>query len=589
MNRDNLKVYFPEVLPLTKYMFFTGKGGVGKTSLACATAVSLADSGHKVLLISTDPASNLQDVFDTEIDNKGVTVKEIPTLTIINLDPEEAAREYRETIIAPYRDKMPEMMVKNMEEQLSGSCTVEIAAFNEFSEIITSKEKSDSFDFILFDTAPTGHTLRMLELPSAWDNYISHENPSENYVGQLSGMKEKQTVYKEAVTRLSDAEQTTLVLVSRPDYTPLQEVARSSVELSEIKIRNQWVVINGLMEKPQLADPLADELYSKQTLALTEAPEALSNLKIFFVPLRSYNMTGIDSLRNFFVTDRIDSQNFSEKFEDHQKLSELVDYLYKNNKRVVFTMGKGGVGKSTLAATIAMGLASKGQKVHLTTTDPADHLKYIVPSMDNLTTSNIDPERELQQYKSEVIETAKNNGKNEEEIAYVLEDLRSPCTKEIAVFRAFADIVEKADQEIIVIDTAPTGHTLLLLDSTESYHREVERSQGDIPESVKNLLPRLRDTNETEVIIVTLPEATPVFEAERLKADLSRAGIDNSWWIVNSSMSNAETQSPILKARASTEHRWIKHVHQITGGHLVLVPWQQAELKGQNLFELLKS
>jgi arsenite-transporting ATPase len=484
---------------------------------------------------------------------------------------------------------MPEMMIKNMEEQLSGSCTVEIAAFNEFSEIITSREKSDAFDYILFDTAPTGHTLRMLELPSAWDNYISHENPSENYVGQLSGMKEKQAIYKEAVQRLSDVTQTTIVLVSRPDYTPLQEVARSSQELSEIQIRNQWIVMNGLMDKPQSADPLADELYSKQTLSLKEAPQELEKLMTFFVPLRSYNMTGIDSLRNFFFADKIDFQDATEKFEDYRSLNELVEYLYATNKRVVFTMGKGGVGKSTMAATIASGLAAKGQKVHLTTTDPADHLKYIVSASANLKTSNINPERELEQYKSEVIETARKNGKTEEDIAYILEDLQSPCTKEIAVFRAFADIVNKADEEVIIIDTAPTGHTLLLLDSTESYHKEVERSQGDIPQSVRSLLPRLRDKEETEVIIITLPEATPVFEAERLKADLLRAGIDNTWWIVNSSMSNAETQSPLLRARASTEQRWIKHVHEITSGNIVLVPWQQAELKGKNLFELLKS
>jgi len=588
MNREQLKGYLPEELAFTKYMFFTGKGGVGKTSLACATAVSLADSGKKALLISTDPASNLQDVFETDIDNKGVVVKEIPNLTVINLNPEDAAKEYRETIIAPYRGKMPEMMIKNMEEQLSGSCTVEIAAFNEFSEIITSKEKSNAFDYILFDTAPTGHTLRMLELPSAWDNFISHENPTDNYVGQLSGMKEKQAMYKEAVERLSDSDQTTIILVSRPDYTPLQEVARSSQELSEIQISNQWVVINGLMDKPESDDQLAKELYNKQTLSLKEAPKELENLRNFFVPLRSYNMTGIDSLRNFFFSDKINVEDASEKFEDYKRLNELVEYLYATNKRVVFTMGKGGVGKSTMAATIASGLAAKGQKVHLTTTDPADHLKYIVSATNNLTTSNINPERELEQYKLEVINNAKNNGKTEEDIAYIVEDLQSPCTKEIAVFRAFADIVNKADEEVIIIDTAPTGHTLLLLDSTESYHKEVERSQGDIPQSVRSLLPRLRDKEETEVIIVTLPEATPVFEAERLKADLSRAGIDNTWWIVNSSMSNADTKSPLLRARASTEQRWIKHVHSITAGHIVLVPWQQIELKGKNLFELLK-
>ena len=111
---------------------------------------------------------------------------------------------------------------------------------------------------------------------------------------------------------------------------------------------------------------------------------------------------------------------------------------------------------------------------------------------------------------------------SEDDVAYIEEDLRSPCTQEIAVFRAFAELVEKADDEIVVIDTAPTGHTLLLLDSTLSYHQEVQRTQGQVPESVKNLLPRLRG-EETEVLIVSLAEATPFYEAYRLEEEIGRA------------------------------------------------------------------
>ncbi|MGH1516398.1 arsenical pump-driving ATPase [Chryseobacterium sp. JK1] len=589
MTREQLQAYIPQDVQLTKYMFFTGKGGVGKTSLACATAVALADNGKKVLLISTDPASNLQDVFNTFIDNKGVPIKEIPNLSVINLNPEEAAGAYRESIIGPYRGKIPAMMIKNMEEQLSGSCTVEIAAFNEFSEVITSKEKSETYDYILFDTAPTGHTLRMLELPSAWDHYISNENPSENYMGQLSGMKEKQELYKEAVKRLSDPTQTTLVLVSRPDDTPLKEVARSSQELWDIQIKNQWFIINGLMEKPDSEDLSENEYYNKQSLALENAPDILNHQKSFFVPLRSYNMTGIENLRNLLIKDHLESYSEFKKETHYKSLKVLVDELYESNKKVIFTMGKGGVGKTTMAATLALGLVGKGKKVHLTTTDPADHLKYIIDEREGLRITNINPEKELENYTSDIIFKARSQGKTEAEIAYVTEDLQSPCTKEIAVFRAFADMVADADEEIVIIDTAPTGHTLLLLDSTQSYHKEVERSQGDIPQSVRNLLPRLRDTQETEVLIVTLPEATPVLEAERLKSDLSRAGIDNTWWIVNNSMSNTNTKSPLLQARAHGEQKWMEKVDELTDGKKVVVSWTPQELKGENLKILLNN
>lgn len=588
MKRNQLIAYKPESIDLTKYMFFTGKGGVGKTSIACATAVSLAEAGNKVLLISTDPASNLQDVFSTELNNKGTVIRDIPNLTVINLNPEDAAKDYKESIIAPYRGKMSEAIIKNIEEQLSGSCTVEIAAFNEFSEIITSKEKSEQYDYILFDTAPTGHTLRMLELPSAWGNYISNEAPSANYVGQLSGMREKQTMYMEAVKKLSDKQLTTLILVSRPDYTPLQEVSRSSSELRDMNIKNQWMVVNGLLDHADEDDLISKELYDKQTNALEEQPHNLDSLRSFFVPLRSYNLTGIENLRNFFTRDIVPDSKVQQSVSDYRSLKELGNYLQENNKRVIFTMGKGGVGKTTMAASIAIDLSSRGQKVHLTTTDPADHLKFIIRGENNITVSRIDPEAELTAYENEVIEKAVKEGKTEEEIAYVREDLKSPCTKEIAVFRAFAEIVKRADTEVVIIDTAPTGHTLLLLDTTQSYHKEVERTQGNIPESVRNLLPRLRDKNETEVIIVTLPEATPVLEAERLREDLQRAGIENKWWIVNNTMVNTPTQSPLLKARAVAETKWINEVNRISSGKMVLVPWQNQELKGENLRLLLQ-
>ncbi|MBP2627595.1 MAG: arsenite-activated ATPase ArsA [Firmicutes bacterium] len=580
------KIFNPDNIKLTKYLFFTGKGGVGKTSTACATAIILADQGEKVLLVSTDPASNLQDVFGVELTSKGTPINEVPNLVVANLNPEEAAREYRESIIAPYIGKLPPSVLKNMEEQLSGSCTVEIAAFNEFSNFITDENMQQEYDHILFDTAPTGHTLRMLQLPSAWSNFISENTHGASCLGQLSGLESKKEVYKNAVITLADGQMTTLVLISRPEYSPLQEAERASKELRELGVNNQLLVINGILELDIENDEIADKLYAKQQGALQNIPESLRDTQTYKIPLRSYNVTGIKNIRMLLKEDYLEAQDYKLTTAELPKVKALIEDLYSSKKRVIFTMGKGGVGKTTLAAAIAIGLAARDVKVHLTTTDPADHLKFVVEAGHGIRLSKIDEKEELRKYTEAVLAKARETMK-EEDIAYVEEDLRSPCTQEIAVFRAFAEIVDEADDEIVVIDTAPTGHTLLLLDATQSYHKEIQKSQGDIPESVKNLLPRLRDATETEVVIVTLPEATPVYEAMRLQADLKRAGINNKWWVINSSLLMTNTQSPLLKAKAVSEIPWINKVDEISQGNFAMVPWKGEEIKGEKLVELI--
>lgn len=560
---------------LTQYIFFTGKGGVGKTSVACATAVGLEDAGNKILLVSTDPASNLQDVFDMPLDNKGTVIKEVPNLTVINLDPEQAAQEYKESVIGPYRGKLPESVIVSMEEQLSGSCTVEIAAFNEFSDVITNAEKSKNFDYIIFDTAPTGHTLRMLQLPSAWDTFIDENTTGASCLGQLSGLEDRKEVYKQAVATLSDGTKTTLYLVSRPDETPLKEVERSSSELLDLNIKAQRLIINGVLESYEESDNISRQLYERQQKALKNRPAALLQLPTSYVPLRSYNMTGIDNIRNMLKTDVQSAENTQAvNVGDFKNLDNLIEDLYQSKKRVIFTMGKGGVGKTTIAATIARGLAAKGVKVHLSTTDPANHLGYVKTQIEGITVSHIDEKAVLEAYQKNILDKARET-MGDADLSYIEEDLRSPCTQEIAVFNAFAEIVAKADNEVIVIDTAPTGHTLLLLDATQSYHHEVERTQGNITPAVANLLPRLRNEAETEVVIVTLPETTPVFEAQRLQADLLRAGLKNKWWVVNSSMLLTDTQNPFLKAKAASEIQWIERVKELSKGNFAVIPWKE--------------
>lgn len=512
-----MNIFNPFEVTKTKYLFFTGKGGVGKTSAACATAVSLADQGKKVLLISTDPASNLQDVFAMELTNKGTPIPAVPNLVVANLNPIQAAAEYRESVIAPYRGIMPDAVIANMEEQLSGSCTIEIAAFNEFSIFITDPDMQRDYDHILFDTAPTGHTLRMLQLPSAWSNFISESTHGASCLGQLSGLESKKAVYKKAAATLADGNLTTLVLVTRPEEAPLKEAQRASLELADLGVNNQILVVNGVLL--QSDDAISEKLYQKQKAAMKAIPEGLKALTTYLIPLRAYNITGLDNVRAMLREDRQDIKYEAPNTKNFYGLHDVVDSIDKAGRKVIFTMGKGGVGKTTVAATIALGLAQKGKKVHLTTTDPAAHLKFVLEQADNITMSYIDEHAELKNYQEEVLSKARANGLSEEDIAYIEEDLRSPCTQEIAVFRAFAEIVEKADDQVVVIDTAPTGHTLLLLESTENYDKEIQRTNGETPESVKRLLPRLKSM-ETEVVIVALLTAIPFLSVRTVSISL---------------------------------------------------------------------
>lgn len=580
-----MKQFDIKEIDLTKYLFFTGKGGVGKTSTACASAISLADEGNEVLLISTDPASNLQDVFETELDNKGVRIEGVDGLTVANLDPIEAANEYKESVVGPYRGQLPDSVIENMEEQLSGSCTVEIAAFNEFSKFITASDLKDKYDYIIFDTAPTGHTLRMLQLPSAWTNFISESTHGASCLGQLSGLEDEKETYKFAVDTLADGKLTSLVLVARPEETPLLEANRASAELSDLGINNQILIINGLLSTYD--DEVSKAFYKKQKESLDKMPEGIKDLKTFFIPLRGYNLNSIENLRSLLIEDKEYTNDVDININESTRLKDIIDDLYKNEKKVIFTMGKGGVGKTTLASAIAKGLRDKGEKVHLTTTDPANHLTGMIEEDDLLTISHIDEEEELKKYQEEVLENAKKT-MSDDDLEYVKEDLRSPCTQEIAVFRAFADIVDRADDEVVVIDTAPTGHTLLLLDSTESYNQEIEKNQGNVPESAKKLLPRLKNSDETEVLIVTLAEPTPFYESVRLEEDLKRAGIYGKWWIINSSIYKTGSTNKTLEAKANSELEWINKVDERTDGNFTIIPWSSDQIKGSSLDKLIK-
>lgn len=563
----------------TRNLFFTGKGGVGKTSVACAAAVKLADAGKKVLLVSTDPASNLDEVLSVTLGNHPTPIPAIETLFAMNLDPEKSAAEYRERMVGPYRTLLPEAAVKSMEEQFSGSCTLEIAAFDEFSRLLGDQSATAEFDHVIFDTAPTGHTLRLLTLPSAWDGFMEQNTTGTSCLGPLAGLHAQQKLYKESVKALGDPAVTTLVLVARAEASALREAARTSGELAELGVRNQHLVVNGVFNAIDPSDPYAVALQQRGTSALAATPESLKAFPQTIVPLSPDGIIGIDSLRRLGMVDSAAFANANvekiEQVDGLPLLSELIDDLVAPGHGVILAMGKGGVGKTTVAAAVAVAIAKRGCAVHLSTTDPAAHVAAAMNGerLPNLTVSRIDPEAETAKYSAEVLRKAGANldaqGK-----ALLEEDLRSPCTEEIAVFRAFADAVAAGTNKFVVLDTAPTGHTVLLLDSALAYHREVTRQSSEMPEAVELLLPRLRDPIFTRVLIVTLPEATPVHEAAALQRDLRRAEIEPYAWIINQVLSPLPITDPLMKQRQSHERKYLREVKEVQASRVAIIPWQ---------------
>lgn len=568
----------------TQYLFFTGKGGVGKTSLACATAVRLADAGKQVLLVSTDPASNLAHVFESEIDQHEPTpVPEVPGLFALNIDPEAAAQAYRDRIIGPVRDQLPSGVVARMEEELSGACTTEIAAFDEFTALLTDPAVHERFDHLIFDTAPTGHTLRLLKLPRAWSDFLSSSQNGASCLGPLAGLEKQRQQYQAAVATLADGRRTSLLLVSRPSRAALDEAARTSGELQTLGVHNQRLIVNGLMPDTASGDPLAIAMRQRDAQALQGLPAPLRHLPIDRVELRPMNLVGLQALRGLLEQSHrpllADGEPVVLPQPAAASLSELVDALQADGHGVVMVLGKGGVGKTTVAAAIAVELAARGHAVHLTTTDPAAHVADTIQTeVRRLQVSRIDPQAETQRYRQHVLAT---QGKNLDAPGRALleEDLRSPCTEEIAVFQAFSRTLREADHKFVVIDTAPTGHTLLLLDATGSYHREVLR-HGNAAEPVTTPMMQLQDPKQTKMLIVALPETTPVLEAAALQQDLRRAGIEPWAWVLNASLAAAGPTDPLLTARAQTERAQIAKVRQQLASRLVLIPWMTQELVG---------
>lgn len=574
-----------------RFFFFTGKGGVGKTSIACATAVKLADGGKRVLLVSTDPASNVGQVFGVSIGNEITAIGAVPNLFALEIDPEAAAQAYRDRIVGPVRGVLPDAVVKGIEEQLSGACTTEIAAFDEFTALLIDSALTADYDHILFDTAPTGHTIRLLQLPGAWSSFLEAGKGDASCLGPLAGLEKQREQYKAAVDALADAERTRLILVARAQSSTLREVARTHEELADLGLRQQYLVINGVLpESATQGDALAIAVYGREQAAITATPAVLRTLPRDQIELKSFNLVGLDALHHLFDgTDALAPHTAVPAVEPltAPTLAALVDDIAVDGHGLVMVMGKGGVGKTTLAAAVAVELAQRGLPVHLTTSDPAAHLsETLSETLDNLSVSRIDPHAETERYRQHVLET-KGAQLDAQGRALLEEDLRSPCTEEIAVFQAFSRIIREAGKKFVVMDTAPTGHTLLLLDATGAYHREIERQMGGKGIHFTTPMMQLQDSKQTKVLLVTLAETTPVLEAANLQNDLRRAGIEPWAWIINNSLAAASTTSPLLLERAANERKEISAVSTTHARRYAVVPLLPVEPVGkQHLLEL---
>ena len=557
-----------------RHLFFTGKGGVGKTSVACATAIALGERGRKVLLVSTDPASNLDEVLETKLSTSPTPLPSVPGLSAMNIDPVAAAHAYRERMVGPYRGVLPDAAVRSIEEQLSGACTVEIAAFDEFSKLLGDPSATSSFDHVVFDTAPTGHTLRLLELPAAWTGFLEANVGGTSCLGPLAGLKQQQALYDASRKALIDGSQTALVLVSRAERAALVEAERTRGELAALGIVRQELVINGVFEATDRNDEVAVAMETRGQRALSDLPQGLRALPRTDLPLRPYGLIGTAALKALLnPTSSFPPSPLPVKSSPPLPgLATLLPAIEEGTHGVVMVMGKGGVGKTTIAVRIAVELARRGHPVHLTTTDPAAHVKAALGAdVPGLRVSRIDPAVETRAYAEEVLRTA-GAGLDAAGRALLEEDLRSPCTEEIAVFRAFARVVDEGERGFVVVDTAPTGHTLLLLDAAEAYHREVLRTAGEAPDEVRRLLPRLRDPAFTKILLVTLPEATPVHEAAQLQCDLLRADIHPFAWVINQSLTPLAVTDPVLRQRRAAEPRFHLEV-QALSTRVVLMPW----------------
>jgi arsenite/tail-anchored protein-transporting ATPase len=588
---------------MTKYIFLSGKGGVGKTIMASATAIHYAAEGKKTLIVTTDPASNLADVFEQAIGHKITPVTGIKNLYAMEIDPDEATNEYKEKIIGPFREIMPDDVIASINEQLSGPCTTEMASFDRFIDFM----ETDEYDIIVFDTAPTGHTIRLLELPVDWSKHIeeSAKGSGQTCLGPVQTIQDSKDKYDRATALLKDSARTSFIFVMRPEKLSLYETLRASKELETIGVKSGELIINGILPQDVCEIEFFKKKYEAQQKVITLTEEAIKKPTLYMF-LRDNEVKGIDALTDVGM-ELFDGKYSSPRLSSGDITSSGVFtigkpdidnlWLPRNGTRAIFFTGKGGVGKTTISCISALYIAEKGYKTLLVTTDPAAHIGEVldvkvgsesVKITENLYAVMVDQEEAFRQYKERMLNEAK--GKYSGEMLTAMEEeLNSPCTKEMAAFDRFIQFIEGKEYDAVVFDTAPTGHTLRLLDLPFDYAKQVEMMVGcaessGIKEAAENrfraIIKTLRDKRHTVFNIVLYPESTPILESYRAMLNLKEAGIETQLVIANLVLPEEVCRNEFFKNRRRMQIRYLKEIKDRFNLPVLQIPMLQEEIKG---------
>jgi arsenite/tail-anchored protein-transporting ATPase len=588
---------------MTKFIFFSGKGGVGKTTMASATAVYYAQQGKKTLIVTTDPASNLADVFEQEIGHKVTALQGIENLFGMEIEPDAATREYKERIIGPFRAFMPEDIIASLEEQFNSPCTTEIASFDRFVDFMDTSE----YDIIVFDTAPTGHTVRLLELPVDWSRHIeeSAKGGGHTCIGPVQAIQSSKEKYDRATSLLRDLKSTTFVFVMRPEELSLYETMRAAKELASIGIQPGQIIINGILPGEVCEIAFFKKKYASQQQVIRETEDKISAEKRYMV-LRDTEVKGLDDLRNVagelyhnhkpVIAISSDEVVYPDVTLTKPDMSRLL--LPNGKKKLVFFTGKGGVGKTTISCITALYTSEQGFKTLLVTTDPAAHIGEVldkkvgsVPTQitDKLFAVMIDPQDAFDEYKERVLSEARGKY-SPDMLAAMEEELNSPCTEEMASFDKFTYYIETTEYDVVVFDTAPTGHTLRLLDLPFDYAKQVEMMVSMAAESIavkqtsqqkfKSIIEKLRDPAQTCFALVLYPESTPIIESYRAMLDLKEAGINTQLVVANMVLPEEVCTNQFFKNRRGMQ---LKYLNQIEGRFnlpVLVYPLMDEDVKG---------